>query len=335
MPGFERKAVIPNGPFVKNFLVRCVASWIPTGFRWFAANAMDEEKELGRQIRAFASIVGDARLATEQQRFNVFLVTARGAALDLVGKGFGFERRPGELDDTFARRIAAELVADRVTANAIELIVELASRGLVNAYVYEPAQDILFLGDASPLSGRKRFANDNYYHGGVFEVQTDGPVPDIDDYVQRSKAAGTHYWLAIVMEGALPYNDDELAAIVNGQRQDFVTNSFDVLIESVGTSTDFEVVSIELPTSLEVPFDGTAIRGAYDPLRIDNLSKNYLLVADMLASSISGSPVYFVQETDPFSVWDPTDVQAAPDIQWSIVLGDPGDLGDPGLVLGP
>lgn len=334
MSPFRRQTVQPSLVLTRQLALRQLASWIPTGFRWFSPTSLRADAELGRHLRAWADALGDVRQAAEMQRFNVFLGTASGAGLDQLGRALGFPRRPGESDDAYANRMAQELTAARVTPSALEAFVPALTGGTVNARIYEPWRDVWLFGDKTGMSGFGRFANHNYYHGGVFELQTDAVVENLDDYVSRMKAAGTLAWQALLMENNVPYTDDPLAARLEfgGERQGFVTNSVDVSVESVGMGTDFEVVVIELPMDIEWVANSTHRLSWSCGLTHENAPRNYALVADMLASAMSGTPVYRVSDT-PMNPVEPTDVQASPIVKYEFRL-DAGDaLGDPTLIF--
>jgi hypothetical protein len=335
MPGFSRKAIAPNKGFITNLVARGIASWIPTGFRWFEPTALQRDHEFGKQIMALAKMIADLRHGIEVQRYNIFLASAVGDALDDLAKALGFKRRVGENDDTLATRIAAELVAERVTPGAIERFVPLITDGAVHGSIFEPWRHIWILGDNTP-PGQIRFADQRYWHGGVFELQTDGYVPNLDEHLENLKACGVFYWKALLMESLVDWVDDPLAAIwpLDGHKMDFVSSSVDVSIESYGTGTDFDAVSMDIVTMLDMVIDAGTLLTWCTGLRFDILSRNYVVSMDMLASASSGSPVYVLVDK-PLDPRDPTDIQPPPEIHFEIYMDDGWDMDEDGPALGP
>jgi len=331
-----------------------MAGWIPTGFRWFSKDAVNEDWELGKFLRANADVMGDLVTDTARQRYAIFIGSAVGDDLDVAAAGFGFTREAGEDDDIFANRVATALVRNKVTPEAMIDLVDFASSGTVAGEIYEPWRDLLFFGDDpryASLSGKARFGDEDYTHGAVFELQTDGPVPKLDQYLEAGRAAGVKYWLAIVMEShtddnlvpwfGVELNNDPLALILPGNppfKMNFITSDMEYSIESVGAELgdpygDFQPWVMEMPIYLDVAVNVGALLTWCSPLRFDNVPGNYLLAVDMLASSSSGTPVYFVQQGS-FDPWSPTALQGAPEITYTTTFDDGASLDDPGLVLG-
>lgn len=354
---FQRLQIVPNPNLLKNFTVRTLASWIPTGFRWFTADATDEDKELGMYLRAQGQVLSQLKTATETERYALYLPTARGLDLDTVASGFGFTRETGESDDVFATRVAASLTRNKVTPQALLDLVAFVSGNTVNGDLYEPADDLMFFGDnpdgplANQLSGRTKLGDENYYHGAVFEMRVDGWIPRLDDYMSKAKAAGVKYWLAVVMEShtannSVPWygaeqNDDPLALILPGNppfKMNMVTDSFDLSHESYGAETDdpfgtYDAISMEFDLAVDISIFASSVLTWATCVTFENVPGNYLLVTDMLASAAAGIPVYTVQMT-PFDPWEPNEVQAGFDIQTQVRLDGAITLNSPGLVLG-
>jgi hypothetical protein len=237
-------------------------------------------------------------------------------------------------------------------------LVDFVSKGTVNSSVYEPSSDLMFFGDdplgsqGNQLSGKTKLGNEDYYHGAVFELQTDGWVNTLSRYLDNAKAAGVKYWLALVMESSTadnsePWygaelNNDPLALIfpsTNLTRMSFVTNSFEISHESFNAELNdpygyYDIVATELDQSIEIPiFSGTILTWCTG-LTFSNVPGNYTLSTDMLASTATGVPTYYT-ETLPFDPWFPSNLQASVDLQTSgQYLDGSFDLNTPGLIIG-
>lgn len=371
---FKRLTVIPNSKLIRNLTLRTLASWIPVNFRWFSIDSFSEEKELGKLLRAEANVIGELKTATHVQYYGMFLPTAHGSNLDTVANNFGFTREyiidingkeptdtnyipTLETDETFAIRVATLLVQNKVTPQAMLDIVSFVSKGSVNGNLYEPSSDLMFFGDnpegplANQLSGKTKLGDENYYHGAVFELQTDGWIKNISSYLNKAKAAGVKYWLALVMESrtadssvgwfGAELSNDPLALIFPGAdfRMNFITDSFEISHESVDSEKSdpygyYDVVATEIHQSTEVSiFSGSILTWATG-LIFSNVPGNYTLTTDMLASSNTGVPSYYTQIL-PFDPWVPSNIQASVDLHTSSKYFDPDlTLDTPGLIIG-
>lgn len=307
--------VAPNKSLLQRLTLRRIASLIPTRYQWFKPEALKSTSDLGKVLRALANVLGELRWGIEKQRLNIFTATVTGTDLDLLGTTLGFPRLPNELDATYATRIERELVMNRLTPSAMLLAAPLLSNGTTNTDIFEPWSKIAFRGDKYPRSGSHKRASLRYYHGGVFDIAIDQYVPTLSDFIKRSKAAGTFGYTSLYMYGGIDTNDDVIAAIVPPNfRQNFVSNSFDIEIESFGTATDIQSVVFEVLRNLDIWINAVMVLTIATPLTFENLSRNYVLTADMIASSATGTPVYFVATDTLFAVNEPTDVQPSPEI---------------------
>lgn len=328
MAAFRRRDIQPNPELVTAIVTRSIASMIPTGFRWFSPEALGEDAELGKHIRAFGKVIGRLRLAMETQRYDIFTATND---LDLIGGALNIIRRPGEEDEDYELRISSELIAERVTPAAIERAVRAFSNNRANVQVYEPGYDVGIWGEKG--RGKKRVADSHYYRGGVMDVRIDRHIPELDDFLNKARAAGVKAYTTLVMDAGLLYNQDPLAAIwpLDGLPMDFVGASIDLSIESVGCGTEFETVFFDMPSSIDVTaYAGHALTWA-SGLTFNNLVKNYVIETDIVASAALGSEVHRVRVEDDVTVDGPTELQPAPEIHYETTLGVSGIIGDGSL----
>lgn len=326
------KTVSPSREFLTKLATRTIASWIPTGARWFSQDALKQTGELGKEVRALARLGGEFWSAVENQRFNIFLSTIAGDELAELGAALNLYRKAGESDNAYKQRIAAELIIERVTPVSVKALVPFLTKGAINSELYEPWRDVKFRSDASPRSGRGRRPGLTYYRGASFELQTDAYVEGLGDFVEKIKAAGTAYALSLQMEAQVDYNNDPLASVFSptGEKMNFVTNSMDVIIEAKTDALPSDLQVIELPIHVDVLVNSSRLVTLASCFTWSNLSRNYSLATDMIASAAGGVPVYVTKDV-PFRPDEPTDIQPAPYIVYETTL-DNGALNDPGLV---
>lgn len=323
MPILNRQRIAPDLGLLTRLMTRRVASMIPTGFRWFGERALDGDAELGKHVRSWGEVLGQFKHANQKQRYNVFFSTAVGEGLSELGRALGFPREVTENDDAYVQRIASELLVERVTPSAVVKAVPFLTTDDVNSEIHEPWRDLLFRGEKSTRSGRRRRPDERFYRGAVFEVVVDEPVPGLSRFLTKSRAVGTQSYLRLNMETQTEVNIDPLAAIFEptGERMLFVSNSVEVQHESVGTRTEQEPFVLELPMTTELTGVYSPLLSVADGLVFENLSRNYALSVDMLASSQSGTPTHVVV-SGGWDPWAPTSIQAFPELQFP---GSPPD----------
>lgn len=336
MPLLSRGRFAPSLDLLVALATRSIAAWIPIAPKWYKASSLSSNSELGKHIRIWGLLGGNLQHAIESQRHNILLTTITGSRLDEMGQTLGFARQGEEDDDTYAQRVASELVADRVTPNALLKIVPLLTESQVSSELYEPWTNLLFWGDATPRSGSGRLIDTRYWRGGVLDLITNVYVPGLSEFVNRYRAAGVSRKLTLSMEGQVTVNNDALAVVFADDTQDFVTNSIDVWIESDALRfdvfrdetgiTSLGPLGIEDARTVEVYTENLVYLGNASGIRFENLSRNYALMADMLASANEGMPVYTVT-TGPFDLTAPTDVQPGTLILDDTEIMDSGAFG--------
>lgn len=330
---FKRLSIKPSYDFIYNLSVKTMAWWIPTSYRWFSPTASNGDQELGKLIRAWARTGAELRAAIETQRWEVFVQTADADYLNKFGALIDVTRKAGESDDDYAARIVAELNAGRVTKKALEQLVLNLSENQVSGNIFLPSDKVILWGD---LWWNKYWPSPDYWRGATFELQTNDTAPeDLEAVVKKSKAAGVKDWYARIIDVNLDQNDDPNAAIVNGVRQSFVTDSVDITIESVGCGTDVIPVVHTLPTELSIvgPDMGNVLTWGMG-LTFENIPTNYALATDMLLSAQTGVAQHYVKVTTPFDVNAVTDLQAAPYVQFTGVRLNDGTVFNSGGFLG-
>lgn len=323
----SRRVVRPDEQFIKDLTARRIASMLPTGFRWFAESAFERNKELGTHIRAFANIVGKLRYQAESLRYDIFTATDD---IDKIGNALKIPRLPGEDTEAYAQRINSKLVAELVTGPAIEKAVAALTDEDVGVVAVDVGDTVLIWGERTRRSSRWKWTNSMYNRGAVLEVKTNLYVPGLESFLNEAKAGGVKAYSALHMEANSPYNDDPLAAIWpdSGLPMSFVSSSFDVVIQSFGTSTDFDPVCFDLASTLDVSvFGGSALTWC-SLATFDNLAKNYVLETDMIASAALGVPVHRAVVYDEIAPWGPSSMQPGIEFQYETTLGDTGVIGD-------
>lgn len=342
MSPFSRKLIRPSAEGLRQYVLTAIAKHIPISPAWFSASSLASDKELGKQIRAWGSVLSDVALAIAQQRYNVLLSSAEGENLDVVAQALGFKRKAGESDDSYAARVASELTVDRVTPVAVEAIIQRLDTE-ANSLVFEPWRDLKFRGTRSPRSGRPRRSDTRYWRGGVVDLIHDRYVAEYYNYVTKSLAAGVRGYYTLLMEGQQDAANDPLSATWpdTSEPLGFVTNSVEVVIDSVGSYTELEgkvleqePVALETNQSIEVAVDTTPQILVTAGLIFENLSRNYRLEADMFQSALTGVPVYTVAVEDPLNLFQHTNIQPAPIILNGLAeLDDSWTLGGYGVFM--
>jgi len=342
MSPFKRNAVVPDNRALKNYVLRSIAQQIPIAPAWFSAESLQADKELGKHIRAWGSALADAATAIFQQKYNVLLSSAQGTNLDAVAEALGFKRKAGETDDAYATRVSNELTVDRVTPSALEAIIARLNPE-ASSVLFEPWTYLKFRSDGKPRSGRTRRADTRYFRGGVADLVHDRYVEDYYSAVLKSLAAGVKGYFTLQMEGQVDASDDTTSAIWpdTGEQMGFITNSVEVIIDSVGSYTDIngevlvqKPVGLQTDQSIEVLVTTTPQVLVTAGLIFENLSRNYRLEADMVQSALTGVPVYTVVVEDPFDLLQHTNIQPAPIILNGLAeLDDSWTLGGYGVFM--
>lgn len=342
MSPFSRKLIRPEQAAIRRYVLGSIARYIPIAPAWFSADSVKATGELGKHIRAWAGVIADAWYSTKLQQYNILLSSAEGSELDEVCSALGFLRKPGESDDTYATRVAGELTVDRVTSAALQNIVGRIDAE-ASSFVFEPWTELKFRGTRKSRSGRSKRADTRYLRGGVVDLVHDRYVADYYEYADKSLAAGVRGYYTIQMEGQTEANDDETAAIwpETGDALGFVTNSVEVIVESVGSYTEIdgklvvqEPVGLQVDQALEVMIDTTPQILVTAGLIFENLSRNYRLEANMLQSALTGTPVYTVVVEEPFNLLQHTSIQPAPIILNGLAeLDDSWTLGGYGVFM--
>lgn len=277
--------------------------WIPVGYRWFGWDALEADKELGKLVRAWAKPAAVLRTAIETQRWEVFIQAADADYLDEFGRLINLPRKFGETDADYSKRIVAELNAGRVTKNALEQLVLNLSESKVAGNIFSPSNKVA-LWDNSWWD--KYWPSPDYWRGGTFELQTNDTAPeDLEFTTKRSKAAGVKDWYARIISANLDQS--------NSFSQTFEAGLLNTTIESVGCTTDINLVVSVLPTELSLigPDMGTILSWGMG-LTFENIPTNYALITDMLLSAQTGIAQHLVEITTPFDVNAVTDLQAGP-----------------------
>lgn len=341
MSPFSRKLINPDSAAIRRYVLSSIARYIPIGSAWFSETSLRSDKELGKQIRSWTAVLGDAWVAVKKQQYNVLLSSAEGEDLDQIGLSLGFPRKPGELDDDYAVRIASELTVDRVTPNAVENIIQRLNAE-ASSVLYEPWKDLKFRG-SRPRSSRAKRSDTRYLRGGVVDLVHDRYVADYYNYTDKSLAAGVKGYYTFQMEGQIDAAEDDTAAVWpdTDEQLGFITNSVEVTIDSVGSFTliDGELleqkpIALETNQALEVLIDTTPQILVTAGLIFENLFRNYRLEADMLQSALTGTPVYTVAIQEPFDLLQHTSIQPAPIILNGLAeLDDSWTLGGYGVFM--
>lgn len=326
----KRYAGTPSLQALRQFALRHLTGMIPKGFKWFSRMADRASWQLGRLLRAFAVLFGLMKGDVERVKAQVFLSGLSGAELLKTAELMGITPFPGESDDDLAIRLADELTADKLTANALESMVERLTNGLTGADVFEPAQQIMYTD--SLLDGSYALTDQRYYHGGVFELRVDRVIPFLEDYVRRYRAAGTWPVLVIAMDDRQPDNNDPDA--IPGYN---LVGAELILLEEaqVAVSPEDEVSGAEEVLIQEDETGPGQILTGTMQLFVGRLSANVLLVADKDTWATTGVPVYNTLRTPYLDVRDRSDLQPGLDYELTgAVLGGGNLLGDEGLELG-
>lgn len=131
------------------------------------------------------------RIASEELKKELSILTASNSWLDKWGEWFGLSRKPEEEDDDFRNRILDVLRQERLTIPAIiELIKKvLGDDTIIN--IYEPYKNI-FRWNISSYSGEDKYQDNEYYRTGVIDITINKPVTEeLLSLLNLIRAAGT------------------------------------------------------------------------------------------------------------------------------------------------
>jgi len=342
MSPFSRNPIRPSNSALRKYVLRAIARQIPIAPAWFSAESLQADKELGKHLRAWSVVLGDAATAVMQQKYNILLSSAEGSNLDTIAQALGFKRKAGETDDAYATRVSSELTVDRVTPSAMEAILTRLD-STASSFLFEPWTYLKFRSDTKPRSGRTRRADTWYFRGGVADLVHDRYVEDYYSAALKSLAAGVKGYFTLQMEGQVEASDDATSAIWpdTNEQLGFITNSVEVTTDSVDSYTEIDgEILVQKPAGLqvdqfiEVLVTTTPQVLVTAGLIFENLSRNYRLEADMLQSALTGTPVYTVVVEDPFDLLQHTNIQPAPIILNGLAeLDDSWTLGGYGVFM--
>lgn len=336
MSFFRRLTFLPD---IRGLYIREVArltSFVPTGYRWFPKDALLQSGEPGATLWAFARLTADAAQRIEMQRTSVLLSRLSGDELRAFGNAMNMPIGPVELEDAYAVRLAAFIVAEKVTNNAmVELVRSLDPT--VGVLAYDRGQDIWILGDSAG-SGAKKLPDQFKFHGGVADFILNKDLPRLMDLVPYYKAQGVYPTYTVLIQTRHDYHGGTDAPQLNGASELFISSAHFERQHAVVETDDGQVGvgASDQYDGFSTAMISVAALVCAVPIRFNQLTQNRFAMPDLDAWAASGVPTHTLVVTPDasYNVFDPTDWQPPMDITFTdATLGDGSVLNDPGLIL--
>lgn len=133
---------------------------------------------------------------------NTSLHSAQGTYLEVIGNLFGVERKPGEPDDAYRRRITFEVQALRQTKLGLQAVVAFFQKDLPihDINIFEPHTQLHTLSNTA-RTNRSRTPDYRYWSWAVIDIQT--PIqlsPETKQKVAAYRACGIKTWYTILIQ---------------------------------------------------------------------------------------------------------------------------------------
>lgn len=152
---------------------------------------VDANKDHQAVLDALDQSLQNIKVASEELKKELSILTASGLWLDKWGEWFGLSRKPSETDDGFRERILDVLRQDRLTIPAIIELIKKVLGDDTAIDIYEPYKNI-FRWNISAYSGEDKYQDNEYYRTGVIDIKINKPVTEeLLALINLIRAAGT------------------------------------------------------------------------------------------------------------------------------------------------